>query len=54
MSEVIRKTFDIIAGVDEIQETETFTIPERRQMIVHGTQIIDGLLIIKGTLILLG
>ena len=45
---------DILAGVDEIKESEIFVIPERRQMIVHGTQIIDGLLIIKGTLVLIG
>ena len=52
--ELVNPEEDIIAGVDEIQSAETFTIPDRRQMIVHGTQIIDGLLIIKGTLILLG
>lgn len=44
------------AGVDEILAGETFTIEARRQMIVHGLLSIagTGLLIIEGTLVLLG
>jgi len=45
---------DILAGIDHILSSETFTIPERRQMHVHGTQLVEGTLIINGTLVIEG
>jgi len=42
-----------ITCVDDIQSAETFTIPIRRQMIVHEEQVVSGVLNVIGELIIL-
>ena len=38
--------------VKEIQASETFTIPARREMAIHGLLILDGVLLIVGCLVM--
>lgn len=47
-------TEDVLSSVDNIQSTDTFEIPVRRQMIVQDALVIDGTLNIKGTLVIKG
>jgi hypothetical protein len=43
---------DFLSAVDNIQIGETFTVPERKQMVVYDGIEVNGDLVVNGTLIL--
>jgi hypothetical protein len=45
---------DFLAGYEHILSSETVTIPQRKQMIVHGFLFLQGLLVINGAQVMIG
>lgn len=43
---------DFLSGVDHIESGETFTIPDKKQMVVFDGLTLDGILVIEGKLFL--
>ena len=44
------KTLELTYGIEHLLPTETLVIPERRQMVVATTPIVEGELVVEGTL----
>jgi hypothetical protein len=45
---------DYLSSYDEVQLSETITVPIRQQMIVFGELIVDGTINLLGTVVVLG